>query len=107
MGSFGATYNLYSGTATGNGNTQSTPLKVRFNTEAAIFLEITAISGTLDITIQTKNPLTDTWHTLATFDQKSATGNDEGYLYGVLGEYIAVSYEVSDSCTFRVDASVK
>lgn len=35
--------------------------------EATIFLEVTSVSGTsptLDVTIDTKNPITGEWHTL-------------------------------------------
>jgi hypothetical protein len=103
----GYTEQLYSGTATADGNTQSTPVKTKFVKEAIFFLDITAISGTLDLEIQTYNPLTEKWHKLATFDQKNGTGQDEGFIEYGLGEKVALKYVVSGSATFTLDAHLK
>ena len=98
---------LYSGTATADGNTQSTPVETRYVKEAVFFLNVTALSGTLDLEIQTYNPLTANWHKLATFDQINGTGQDEGFIQYSLGEQIALKYEVSASATFTLDVHLK
>ena len=98
---------VYSGTATVDGNTHATPVKTKFSKEAVFFLDITAITGTLDLEIQTYNSLTEKWHKLATFDQKSQVGKDEGFIEYGLGEKISVKYTVNDSVTFTLDASLK
>ena len=101
------TQRIYSGTATASGNTQSTPIGTKHSKEAVFLLNITAISGTLDLEIQTYNPLTKEWHKLATFDQKNGTGQDEGFVLYGLGEKISLKYEVSNSATFTLDVSLK
>jgi hypothetical protein len=98
---------VYSGTATTDGNTHATPVKTKFSGEAVFFLDITAITGTLDLEIQTYNPRTKKWHKLATFDQKNGTGQDEGFIEYGLGEKIALKYKVSTSATFTLDVSLK
>jgi hypothetical protein len=101
------TQRLYSGTATANGNTHDAPVKVRYVAEAVFMLNITAITGTLDIEIQTYNSLTEEWHKLAVFTQKSTTGKDEGFIEYGLGDSLAIEYEVNGSATFSVDAVLK
>jgi len=64
----GNTQRLFSGSTTGCGDTHDDPVKCRFSKEAIFYLDITAIAGSLDIEIQTYNPLTDNWHKLAVFD---------------------------------------
>ena len=103
----GYTVSVYSGIATADGNTQSTPVETRYVREAVFFLNVSAISGTLDLEIQTYNPLTAEWHKLATFDQVSGTGKDEGFIQYSLGEKISLEYEVSGSATFTLDAHLK
>lgn len=103
----GYTERLYSGAATADGNTQSSPVKTKFVKEAIFLLDITALNGTLDLEIQTYNPLTENWHKLATFDQKNGTGQDEGFVEYGLGEKIALKYKVSGSATFTLDAQLK
>ena len=98
---------VYSGTAIVDGNTHATPVKTKFSSEAVFFLDVTAITGTLDLEIQTYDSLTEKWHKLATFDQKNGTGQDEGFIEYGLGEKIALEYEVSDSATFTLDVSLK
>ena len=98
---------IYSGTATSNGNTRATPVVTKYSREATIFLNITAISGTLDLEIQTYNQLTEEWHKLATFDQINGIGKDEGFIQYGLGEKISLEYEVSGSATFTLDANLK
>ena len=101
------TQRLYSGSATADGNTRATPIGTKHSKEAVFLLNITAISGTLDLEIQTYNPLTKKWHKLATFDRKNGTGQDEGFIEYGLGEKISLKYEVSGSATFTLDASLK
>jgi hypothetical protein len=103
----GYTEQLHSGAVTADGNTQSSPVETKYVKEAIFFLDITAISGTLDLEIQTYNPLTENWHKLATFDQKNGIGQDEGFIEYGLGERIALEYKVSGSATFTLDAHLK
>ena len=98
---------IFSGTATSSGNTQTDPVVTKYSKEAIIFLDITAINGTLDLEIQTYNSLTEKWHKLATFDQKSNIEKDEGFIEYGLGEKIALEYTVSGSVTFTLDANLK
>ena len=102
-----STQRLHSGTVTADGNTHSTPVKCAFESEAIFYLDVTAISGTLDIEIQTYNPLTEKWHKLAVFDQKTGTGKDEGFIEYGIGERLAIDYEVSNSATFTMDVHLK
>ena len=107
------TETLYNGTATGSDSTQLTPIVSKYAKEATIFFEITAASGgspTLDVTIQLQNPRTDSWHTLATFCQKTAVSTDVGYIDYGLGENMAINYAVggsNPSFTFSVDVTFK
>jgi len=107
------TRRLYSGTAGATGNTQSTPIPCKTEQEGVFYLKITAATGsspTLDLVIQTYNPMTETWHTLATFDQKTTTGQDEGFVQYGLGEKIACIYTIggtTPSFTFTVDVTLK
>ena len=98
---------VYGGTATTDGDTHATPVKTKFVSEAVFFLDVTAISGTLDLEIQTYNSLTEKWHKLATFDQKNGIGQDEGFIEYGLGEKISLEYVVSNSATFTLDVSLK
>ena len=103
----GYTESLHDGTVTACGDTHSNPVETRYVREAVFFLNVTAISGTLDLEIQTYNPLTAEWHKLATFDQINGTGKDEGFIQYSLGEKIALEYEVAGSATFTFDAHLK
>ena len=103
----GYTVSIYGGTATADGNTQSTPVETRYVREAVFFLNVTAINGTLDLEIQTYNPLTSEWHKLATWDRVSGTVKDEGFIQYSLGEQIALDYKVSASATFTLDVHLK
>ena len=101
------TLEIFSGSVTADGNTQDTPTKCRWSKEATFFLNITAISGTLDIEIQTKDPLTSEWHKLATFDQKSGTGTDEGFIDYGIGEQLSAKYVIDGSATFSLNVYLK
>jgi len=105
---------MFSGATTASSNTQSSPINVRYVQEGSFLLKITAASGTnptLDVTVQTYNSLTDTWHTLAAFTQKTGTGQDEGYVEYGMGEKIALSYVVggtnTPSLTWTLDVLLK
>ena len=98
---------IYSGTATSSGDTHDTPRKCRWAREATFFLNVTAINGTLDIEIQTRDTNTGEWHKLATFDQKSGTGTDEGFIEYGIGAELAVKYVVSNWATFTLDVYLK
>ena len=100
---------LYSGTATSSSNTTATPIITKHGKEAIIYLNITAASGTLDLTIKIYDSLSAAWHTLATFDQKNATGTDVGYIEYAIGEKMALYYTVSGggSFTFSVNVGIK
>jgi hypothetical protein len=102
-----STQRLYSGTATTDGHTHATPVKTRYAKEATFMLNVTAIAGTLDIEIQTYNSLTEEWHKLAVFTQKSTIGTDEGFVDYGLGDYVSIEYEVNGTATFSVDAVIK
>ena len=98
---------IYSGTVTGNGDSHSTPINTKWEKECVLLLNVTAASGTLDLTVETHNTLRDTWHTLATFSTVSATGTDIGPIEYGLGEEIGLSWVVSGSFTFTLDAVFK
>jgi hypothetical protein len=98
---------LYSGTASSSSNTSATPVITKHGKEATIYLDITAASGTLDLTIKIYDSLSTKWHTLATFDQKNATGVDVGYIEYAIGEKMALYYTVSGSFTFSVNVGIK
>jgi len=107
MASHAYTRRLFSGTAGAAGNTQSTPIPCKAEKEAIFYVDITAISGWLDIEIQLWNPLTDKWHKLATFDRKTTIGTDEGFVEYGIGEKLAIQYELSGTATFSVDVTLK
>lgn len=98
---------LYSGTATSSSNTSATPIITKHGKEATIYLNITAASGTLDLTLKIYDSLSAAWHTLATFDQKNSTGTDVGYIEYAIGEKMALYYTVSGSFTFSVNVGIK
>ena len=100
-------HQLYGGTATSSSNTTATPIVTKHGKEATIYLNITVASGTLDLTIKIYDSLSTAWHTLATFDQKTATGTDVGYIEYAIGEKMALYYTVSGSFTFSVNVGIK
>ncbi len=110
------TQELFSGTdiGKGSGDSTATPLVVKHGKEATIYLSITAVSGTnptLGLTFKIYNSLRATWHTLASFDQKTSTGTDSGYLDYGIGEKMAVYYTVggtnTPTFTFTIDVGIK
>lgn len=101
------TQRFYSGTTNTSGNTQANPIGTKYSKEAVFLLDVTAITGTLDLEIKIYNPLTKKWHKLATYDRISGTGQDEGFVLYGLGEKIALKYTVCGSVTFTLDVSLK
>ena len=107
------TQQLYSGTATATGNTQATPVITRHAKECALFLDITAVSGTLptlDVTINIYDRFSGKWYLLATFTQKSSVTTDVGYVEYGLGEKMSITYTIggtTPSFTFAINATLK
>ena len=108
------TQKLYSGVTTTSSNTSATPVITKHGKEATIFLDITAVSGTdptLDLTLKIYDSLSTKWQTLATFDQKTATGVDVGYIQYGIGEKMALYYTIggtnTPTFTFSVNAGIK
>lgn len=105
---------LASTAVTSSSNTQSDPVISKYAKEAIFYLDITAVSGTsptLDITLQIYDTVIEKWFTLATFDQKSATGQDVGYVEYGLGEKLACSYTIggtgTPTFTFEITVNLK
>lgn len=95
------------------GNTQSTYIKSKYSEHGTFFLDVTAASGTnetLDVTINVYDSVGDDWHLLATFDQKTTTGTDVGYVEYGLGDRLSVTYTIggtNPSFTFSVAVLLK
>ena len=98
---------LYDDTATSSGNSRSDPVVTRWSKEAIFFLDVTAGSGALNITINVYNELTEKWHLLATFDEKNSITTDVGYVEYGLGDKISCDYEVEGSFTFSLTVNLK
>ena len=98
---------LYDGTATSSCNSRSSPVVTRWSKEAIFFLDVTAGSGALNITINVYNELTEKWHLLATFDEISCACTDVGYVEYGLGDKISCDYEVEGSFTFSLTVNLK
>jgi len=81
--------------------------------EMIVFLEVTAVSGTsptLDVTIDTKNPITGQWHTLHTFSQMTSTGKQMARISDCLGAIIAPTWTIGGtdpSFTFSITVILK
>lgn len=74
--------------------------------EILIFLNASAVGGTLDVKVQTKDPSGE-WYDLATFSQLSAAGK-EAKAITVFGETLRIAYTVGTSpATFEVTAIAK
>ncbi len=105
------TQELFSGIITASGDNSATPLRTKHGKEAIIFLDITAVSGTnptLDLTLKVYNSGAEKWHTLATFDQKTSTGTDVGYIEYAIGEEMAIFYTLggTDTPKFTITINV-
>lgn len=99
---------------TSNGNTQNYPVDAAGFVEANFFIEVTAASGTdptLDIDIQTWDPIGDTWQTLTSFTQATSTTDEMKIVSCNLGRKIAIAWTIggtdTPSFTFTVSAILK
>ncbi len=108
------TQQLFSGEITASGNSSATPLVVKHGKEAIIFLDITAKSGTnptLDLILKVYNSGAAKWHTFASFDQKTDTGTDVGYVDYAIGEEMSVFYTLGGTntpkFTFSINVGIK
>ncbi len=93
---------LFSGTVTSSSNSTASPIITKHGKEATIYLDITTVSGTdptLDLTLKIYDSLSTKWHTLATFDQKTSTGTDVGYIDYGIGEKMALYYTIGGTNT--------
>jgi len=103
---------LFSGSITGNGNTQSTPIVTRWVKEGTFFVDITALGAgtTLTLTLKTYNRLADKWHKLAVWTGFTAIGTDEVFIGYGLGDSMSLTYTLSGgttTATFSVNAQLK
>jgi len=78
-----------------------------------VFLEVTGVSGTsptLDVTIDTQNPITGEWHTLHTFSQMTSTGKQMARISDCIGAKIAPTWTIGGtdpSFTFSITVILK
>ena len=115
---------LTSAARTTSGNSQ--PIAIEDAKEFAVFLEVTAVSGTtptLDVKLQVYDEINEQWHDLATlalgdavgatpanFAQVTATGRQARYRDKPMGALLRVDYTIggtSPSFTFSVSMVVK
>ena len=104
---------LFSGTATATGDTSTNPVVTKYDKEGIFYLDITAASGsspTLDIVLKVYDDLSAKWYTLASFTQKTTTGQDVGFVeYGLDGS-VAAFYTIGGtdpSFTFTLTGHFK
>lgn len=104
---------LFSGTAVASGDTTATPTGTKYDREAVFYLDITGVSGsspTLDIMFKVYDDISEKWYELASFNRKTTTGNDVGFVaYGLDGS-VAAFYTIgglNPSFTFTVSAHLK
>lgn len=91
---------LFSGTISASGDTTATPVVTKYDKEAIIFLDITAVTGalpTLDLIIKVYDKLSDKWFELASFNQKIGTGQDVGYIEYGINDRMALFYTIGGS----------
>jgi Flp pilus assembly protein TadG len=104
---------LASAARTASGNSQTMPYDVKPYREAVFFLNVSAKSGTnptLDVKIQTKDPISGQWSDLVSFAQAADVTTEMKTVPAGLGSAIAVSYTIaggSPSFTFSVGAVLK
>lgn len=100
---------------TASGQAKPFPI-LREYTEAIFVLDVTAASGTtptLDVTIETYDPVSNKWDTIVTFTQKTGTGTEWKHSLDTgkkLGNIIRAKYVIggtSPSFTFTVSAILK
>jgi len=104
---------LFSGTATETGDTSATPIITKYDREGIFYLDITEVSGdspTLDIVFKVYDEVSKKWYELASFDQKTTTGQDVGFIEYGLDSSVAVFYTIGGddpSFTFSVSGHFK
>jgi hypothetical protein len=103
-----SSYRLFSGTITANGNTQANPLGVANFLNANFYADVTAISGSWDVYLQTKDPVTGKWADVQVIFSLSQTGT----YYSTVGQIgivtdIALRWEGSGSMTCTLSAALK
>jgi hypothetical protein len=107
------TETIFSGTATESGNTTARYIKTGHDVEAIIYFDITAASGTnptLDLTLKIYDFVSEKWYELASFNQKTTTGSDVGYIAYGINDRLAAFYTiggVNPSFTFTVSVNLK
>jgi len=101
----------YSGTETGNGNSQATPLGVANYKNLHLWLYITAITGTWTFYAQAKDPTSGTWADVqALFVGVTATGTSYAYVADLgIGTDFAIRWteDVAGSITFQMNYALK
>jgi len=93
-----------------DGNTHSAPIDVSGFKDGIFFLEVTASVAptSLDVDINTYDPLTDDWYKIGNFAQMTGNGKAAPVSLTSLGQKIAISWTlVGTSFTFSVSGIVK
>ena len=96
-----------------SGSTEDAPTAVAFFKEANLFLKVTAVEGTsptLNVVVETQDPVGGTWETLSSFTQATAGGTEMKTIAGNLGYKLAIKYTIggtTPSFTFSVGAVFK
>lgn len=105
---------LPSAARTASGNTEGTPVSAAGYQEASFFLNVTAASGvspTLDVEIETQDPVSGEWFTLVTFTQATAVSKEFRSATAALGEKIACKWTIgggdTPSFTFSLSGILK
>lgn len=96
---------------TATSDTSATPVITRYDKEGIFYLDITAVSGTnptLAVTLKTYDPVSAKWYDLASFDSKTGTGSDVGYVEYGLNNKVAAFFVIggTDTPTFTLTLSV-
>lgn len=103
---------LFEGTVTQNGSGSPVDAGPGNNWGAALYLNVTAASGTtptLTVTVE-DSPDGQTWYTLATFTQATGVTSEAKRVLDPFGRYLRVSYTVggtAPSFTFDVQAELR
>jgi len=95
---------------TASGDTHSVPIDVSGFDEGIFFLEVSASDTptSLDVDIETYDPVTDDWYKIGNFAQMAGNGKAAPVLLASLGQKIALSYAlIGTSFTFSVSGIVK
>lgn len=92
-------------TATGNGTLEVDAHEYK---QGAFYLDITAAGGTsptLDVKVQTKDPVSGAWFDLVSFTQANAASKERKTVTGLLGNKLRVTWTIggtSPTFTFSV-----